>query len=412
MQNYTKTGVNIVKNLQDAGFIAYFAGGWVRDYIMNQPSDDIDIVSSASIKQIQLLFKKTIPVGVAFGIVVVVVDGYHFEVATFRKDIGYCDGRHPSSIEMASPEEDAKRRDFTINGLFYDPLTNKIHDFVGGIEDIKHKIIRAIGNPIERFEEDRLRMIRAIRYATRFNFVIEEQTLQALCKLSSTLRSSVSIERIYQEFKKMIQFKHFAQSLRLLYQVKLLSAIFPEVNLFSAQQINDKINLIEKLPLKTPLFIQIIEIFPECDEQLTLKLAKSLKLPQKESRWAVVYIRTKKLCFSPNDESLSWSRYQWTYFYAQPDIFLILEIINILLPDNYGKNFLSKHYNRFSDLAFEVERIQNRQPLVKAHHLIEEGIKPSKKLGILLKEAEKIAINDHLDNPKQVIDVLKKSSHW
>src|SRR3990167_4716975 len=163
---------DIVKKLNSLGFIAYFAGGWVRDFLMNRTSDDIDIATSATVEDLQRIFQKTIPVGVSFGIIIVVEKGHQFEVATFRKDEGSRDGRRPISIEPATPEKDAERRDFTINGLFYDPIEKKILDFVQGREDIKLGVIRAIGNPHDRFLEDRLRMIRAVRYASRFHFSI------------------------------------------------------------------------------------------------------------------------------------------------------------------------------------------------------------------------------------------------
>lgn len=171
---------SVVKRLVDAGHIAYFAGGWVRDFLMKHPSDDIDIATSASVEQIQSLFPKTIPVGIAFGIVIVVEQGHQFEVATFRKESGYLDGRRPTNIEPASPEEDSQRRDFTINGMFWDPLQEKLYDYVEGQTDLKKGIIRAIGDPHQRFLEDRLRMIRAARYATRFHFPIEIETRQAI----------------------------------------------------------------------------------------------------------------------------------------------------------------------------------------------------------------------------------------
>src|SRR5690348_7960761 len=126
----TSIATKVVKRLANAGHIAYFAGGWVRDFLMKQPSDDIDIATSASIDQTCSLFPKTIPVGVAFGIVIVVEEGHQFEVATFRKDRGYIDGRRPTGIDPATPKEDAQRRDFTINGMFFDPLEEKIYDFV------------------------------------------------------------------------------------------------------------------------------------------------------------------------------------------------------------------------------------------------------------------------------------------
>src|SRR5215469_3788554 len=143
----------IVQTLAKAGFTTYFAGGWVRDYLMNHPSDDIDIATKAPVDVIQRLFPKTIPVGLAFGIVIVVVEGHQFEVATFRKEKGYVDGRRPTHIESASPKEDALRRDFTINGLFWDPLTETLYDYVEGQKDLVSGIIRAIGDPHARFLE-------------------------------------------------------------------------------------------------------------------------------------------------------------------------------------------------------------------------------------------------------------------
>lgn len=171
---------SVVQRLVDAGFTAYFAGGWVRDFLMQRPSDDIDIATSATVDEVQALFPKTVPVGVAFGILLVIEGGHPFEVATFRKDRGYTDGRRPTGIDPATPEEDAKRRDFTINGMFYDPLKKQLFDYVGGQQDIKNKLIRAIGNPHDRFLEDRLRMMRAVRYATRFDFPIEPNNVHQL----------------------------------------------------------------------------------------------------------------------------------------------------------------------------------------------------------------------------------------
>jgi len=191
----TPIAASIVKKLSSAGHIAYFAGGWVRDFLMERPSDDIDIATSATPEEVQALFPKTIPVGIAFGIVIVVEDGHQFEVATFRQDQGYVDGRRPQGISSATPEEDAQRRDFTINGMFYDPIEKKLYDYVDGQKDIKKGIIKAIGNPHERFLEDRLRMMRAVRYSTRFNFPIESDTLQAILAHADSLLPAVALER-------------------------------------------------------------------------------------------------------------------------------------------------------------------------------------------------------------------------
>jgi poly(A) polymerase len=141
---------HIIDTLTKNGFIAYYAGGWVRDYLLQHPSDDIDIATSAPPETIQALFPHTVPIGLAFGIILVIIDSHEYEVATFRQDLDYQDGRRPSKIAFSSAEEDAKRRDFTINGMFYDPLTNTILDYVEGKQDLQKKIIRAIGNPHDR----------------------------------------------------------------------------------------------------------------------------------------------------------------------------------------------------------------------------------------------------------------------
>lgn len=262
MMDHSSSALHVVKTLSKAGHIAYFAGGWVRDFIMKHPSDDIDIATSASVEEIQALFPKTIPVGVAFGIVIVVIHSHQFEVATFRKDRGYVDGRRPTGIDPASPEEDAQRRDFTINGLFYDPQADQIFDFVGGLDDIRKGVIRAIGDPIERFTEDRLRMMRAVRYSTRFGFPIESDTLQAILKFASTLLPSVAMERVWQEFKKMSQFAHFDAGLVTLHQLNLLPTIFPQLKDLSTQQIQQRVKYIPLFPKNSPTIAELLELFP------------------------------------------------------------------------------------------------------------------------------------------------------
>ena len=145
------TATRIVKKLASAGHIAYFAGGWVRDFLMHRSSDDIDIATSASVEEVAKLFPKTIPVGIAFGIIIVVEEGHQFEVATFRTDEPTLDGRRPQGIKPATPKEDAQRRDFTINGLFYDPLTDTLYDYVGGKADIEKVSLKQLAIPMIDF---------------------------------------------------------------------------------------------------------------------------------------------------------------------------------------------------------------------------------------------------------------------
>src|SRR5579885_1219559 len=163
----------IISRLREHGFVAYLAGGCVRDRILGIKAKDFDIATDARPEAVQGLFSNTVPVGAKFGVVVVIVDGDPFEVATFRADAPYLDGRRPSAVHFGSLEADAARRDFTIGGMSYDPAAGRVIDLVGGQRDLRAGIIRAIGDPRQRFAEDRLRMLRAIRFAARLDFSIE-----------------------------------------------------------------------------------------------------------------------------------------------------------------------------------------------------------------------------------------------
>jgi poly(A) polymerase len=224
-----ETATQIVRKLRNLNYETYFAGGCVRDKIMNREPKDFDIATSATPREISALFPHTIPVGIAFGVVVVVEKGLQYEVATFRDDEGYSDGRHPDKIRFASALEDAKRRDFTLNGMFYDPIDDKIIDYVEGQNDIAQKKIRCIGDPETRFGEDHLRMLRAIRFAARFEFSIDENTFNAI-KRNTNKILEVSSERIGAEITKMITSKGSGNAVRLMRKSGLLQEVLPEVD--------------------------------------------------------------------------------------------------------------------------------------------------------------------------------------
>lgn len=204
------------------------AGGCVRDLIMQREPQDFDIATDASPDDVERLFPKTVPVGKQFGVILVIFDDSIFEVATFRTEGAYQDGRRPSWVKPARPEEDAKRRDFTINGLFYDPLADKIIDFVEGKDDIKKRIVRTIGNPVDRFNEDKLRLLRAVRFASTLGMRIEQETWKALCEMASEV-NRVSKERIRDELIKMFMRPHAGPGLQLLSDSGVLKEILPEV---------------------------------------------------------------------------------------------------------------------------------------------------------------------------------------
>jgi poly(A) polymerase len=192
----------ILARLQQAGFAAFWVGGCVRDFLLGREPQDFDIATDAKPEQVEKLFRKTIPVGKKFGVIIVVENGVQFQVATFRAEADYQDGRRPEKIIFANAEADASRRDFTVNGLFYDPLTEKIHDWVGGEKDLRAKVIRTIGAPAERFGEDHLRLLRAVRFAAQLNFEIEPKTFAAIQKLAPKIKL-ISAERVREELIKL-----------------------------------------------------------------------------------------------------------------------------------------------------------------------------------------------------------------
>jgi poly(A) polymerase len=219
----------LVDRLRAAGHIAYFAGGCVRDLVRGQTPKDIDIATDARPKEVQELFRRTYAIGAHFGVIVVLEGDWQFEVATFRSDGAYLDGRHPVAVNFSSPEEDARRRDFTINGMFFDPPNEEVIDFVGGRADLASRLVRAIGDPAQRFAEDRLRLLRAVRFATVLEFEIEPATWAAIVTVSGTI-NTISAERIRDELVRIFLSPHRVRGWDLLDTSGLMKAILPEVD--------------------------------------------------------------------------------------------------------------------------------------------------------------------------------------
>jgi putative nucleotidyltransferase with HDIG domain len=224
--------VEVVRRLRDAGHLALWAGGCVRDEVLGLAPADYDVATDARPEQVRGLFRRTVPVGQLFGVVEVLGPrtdhGYHkVQVATFRSDGAYTDGRRPDEVVFSTPREDALRRDFTINGMFKDPLSGEIHDYVGGQDDLRMKVLRAIGDPEERFTEDKLRMLRAVRIATRFDLAIEPATAAAVRRMAPQI-TVVSAERIAEELRKLLVHARRAAGVNLLHDLGLAAVILPE----------------------------------------------------------------------------------------------------------------------------------------------------------------------------------------
>ena len=222
------TATQIVRRLQAAGFAAFWVGGCVRDFLLGHEPQDYDIATNALPDAVEKLFAKTIAVGRKFGVMIVVEGGHQFQVATFRAESDYQDGRRPEKIFFGDAQADAQRRDFTVNGLFFDPISEKLHDWVGGEKDLRARILRTIGAPEERFGEDHLRLLRAVRFAAQLDFEIEPQTFAAI-KILAPKITVISAERIRDELVKLFSPPHAARGLDLLRESGLLEHVLPEL---------------------------------------------------------------------------------------------------------------------------------------------------------------------------------------
>ena len=220
--------LQVIKTLRGAGYAAFLAGGCVRDMVLGRPPKDWDVATDADPRTVAKLFDRTLEVGAQFGISVVVIDGGEYEVARFRRDGPYRDGRRPESVEFVDAAVDAQRRDFTINGMFYDPLSEALVDYVGGQEDLAAGLIRAIGDPVARFGEDYLRLLRAVRFAARFDFTIETETFAAIRAHVGHI-ATISAERICTELTGLLTDGGAVRGLQLLDESGLLEVVLPEV---------------------------------------------------------------------------------------------------------------------------------------------------------------------------------------
>ena len=234
--------VEIVKRLREAGHQALWAGGCVRDELLSLVPKDYDVATDALPEEVRRLFPRTVAVGMSFGVVEVLgprarpsaapggrAAPLKVQVATFRSDVSYSDGRHPDAVVFSSARDDAVRRDFTINGMFFDPIQNQLIDYVGGQEDLRARLLRAIGDPALRFDEDRLRMLRAVRLATRFDLTIEPATAAAMQRMAAQISPGVSAERIAEELRQLLVHPQRHRGVNLLYDLGLAASILPEI---------------------------------------------------------------------------------------------------------------------------------------------------------------------------------------
>lgn len=294
--------LDVVRRLTASGYVAYWAGGCVRDELLGLVPADYDVASNARPDDVVKLFRRTVEVGASFGVVEVIgpksSEGIQLkvQVATFRSDGVYLDGRRPDSVTYAGAEEDALRRDFTINGMFFDPLTERVLDFVGGREDLQTKILRAIGDPHDRFREDKLRLMRAVRMSARFDFPIEAATADAIREMAGQI-TVVSAERVAEELRKMLEHPARAEAIRQLRSYGLLMTILPEVaKELSADETvwNRVIATLKALPANAEFPLAFAALLHPVGKKPTSSACRRLKLSNYEQirvEWLVEHQR-------------------------------------------------------------------------------------------------------------------------
>lgn len=274
-----QAAIQIIRRLRKAGFQALLAGGCVRDMLLGKKPKDHDVVTDATPAEVCKIFRRTIKVGAKFGVIIILADSQQVEVATFRTETGYTDGRRPDKVSFTSAQQDALRRDFTINGMFYDPLQKKVIDYVGGQKDLKSKNLRTIGKADERFSEDYLRMLRAVRFAAQLDFEIEKNTLIAVKKYSGRI-TKISGERIAAELELLSAAAGRKKGVKLLIKTGLAERIFPIFK--NARTAELAVKVFDYLPKGIVFELAVAALFVACRTGDAMENLKILKLSRNQ----------------------------------------------------------------------------------------------------------------------------------
>lgn len=385
--------VEVVGRLRAKGHEALWAGGCVRDQLLGLTPKDYDVATSAHPEQIREVFgfKRTLPIGAAFGVISVLgpKGAGHIEVATFRRDEEYLDGRHPSGVTFTNAEEDAKRRDFTINGIFYDPLLEKVIDYVGGQQDLENKLVRAIGEPRQRFAEDKLRMLRAVRFAATFDFALDPDTLAAIQQRADEL-TVVSVERIAGELRRMLVHSRRKRAMELLRGSRLLDVVLPEV---ASQALSppeeapqhtweNKLAILDRLrePTFSVALAAVLRDLSNPDEprlELARQICWGLSLSNEESDGVQKLLREEPLIRGA--QALPWPRLQ--RILVAPRIAELLDYVEAVAAVLDGAAAAVDHCRQL--LLLPTDQL-DPPPLINGDDLKRAGIPPGPKYKLIL----------------------------
>ena len=388
-----QAAIKVIRRLNRNGFHALLAGGCVRDMLLRRPASDYDVATNAQPNDVIGLFKRTLKVGAKFGVVIVLLEGQQVEVATFRTETGYTDGRHPSVVKFTGAAEDASRRDFTINGMFYDPIKEKVIDYVGGKADLKKRLIRTIGKPKERFGEDYLRMLRAVRFFTQLGFAIEPATWSAIHSNAKKI-TKISGERIAIELEAILANPNRSSGTSMLVKSGLAKAIFPG---FAKKYSEFAVSVLAQLRKKVDFALALASLFAGCTTEFARQKCQILKLSRSQNKHIKFLLANRGKLL---DDQMALSSLK--LILAKPyfwDLYELQRAIQRAQPDGKaGIAALTRLRKRIKDLG-DVEL--RPKPLLNGHDLIRLGAIPGPALGQLAEEMYIAQLEGKLQTPAQ-----------
>lgn len=392
-----QAAIKIIKRLRRNGFEALLAGGCVRDMLLRRPATDYDIATNAVPDDVIKLFRRTLKVGAKFGVVIVMLEGKQVEVATFRTETGYADGRHPAKVKFATAAEDAGRRDFTINGMFYDPLTRKVIDYVNGRADLKKRLIRTIGRPQERFSEDYLRMLRAVRFSTQLGFAIEPKTFSAIRRHASNI-SKISGERIAMELEATLVSPNRSIGAELLTKSKLAETVFPRLN---SKKMNLPVKVLSQLPKKVDFPLALACLFAACPTEFALEKCRVLKLSRNQIKHIKFLLANRGKLL---EDKMSLAELKLTL--AQPyfrDLYEMQRAIQKAQRKSVAPlTRLRRRIKALGDIELKPK------PLLDGHELMQLGAVPGPGLGQLAQEMYIAQLEGNLQTTAQARQWVQK----
>lgn len=419
--------ISIVRRLRDAGHTAYFNGGCVRDMLRGVEPHDYDIATTATPEQIRQLFPRTIPVGAQFGVMLVLEGDHQFEVATFRSDEAYVDGRRPTSVRFGTPEEDARRRDFTVNGIFSDPLAGRVIDFVDGRADIERKLIRCIGEPRERFTEDKLRLLRCVRFASTLNYEIEPATFAAVQEMAEQI-GVVSAERIRDELVKILTGPRAGRGLELLDTSGLLREVLPEIAAMKGVEQPAEFHpegdvfkhtklMLDTLPANPTAVLALAVLLHDVGKPPTFSVSDRIRFNEHDRVGAEMTEQILRRLRFPNEtiENVTLCvaehmRFQFVKemrpsklkrILARETFPVELELHRIDCISSHGK---LDNYEFLKQKAAEMPpEVIKPAPLLTGHDLIELGLTPGPLVGQILREAEEAQLEERLKSREEAL---------